>query len=61
MGRLIRKAENTSTYSQGSKCSVLVDGVCFQKLSRGVYYYVIIITDSAGKEAKSPIAKVVVQ
>ena len=60
MGRLIRKYENPTTYSQGGK-AIVVPGVYFQGMARGVYYYVIIITDASGKEAKSPIAKVVIQ
>jgi len=60
MGRLIRKYENPTTYSQGGK-AIVVPGVYFQGMARGVYYYVIIITDVSGKEAKSPIAKVVIQ
>ena len=61
MGRLIRKAEDTTVHVQG-KWSFNVDGGYFQGLARGVYYYVIIVKDQAtGKEAKSPIGKFIVQ
>ena len=60
MGRLVRKAESTLPQPQG-KCALDVDGVYFQGLAKGIYYYVVVVTDQTGKEAKSPIEKVVIQ
>jgi hypothetical protein len=61
MGRLIRKAEDTTAQGQG-KCTFNAPGVYFKGLAKGVYYYVIIVTDKAtGKEAVSPIEKFMVQ
>ena len=61
MGRLIRKAEDNTLRSQG-KCAVNVNGKYFQGLARGIYYYVIIVTDQeTNTDAKSPIEKIVIQ
>jgi hypothetical protein len=61
MGRLVRMTEKTGSWAQG-KCTLSVDGNSFQGLAKGVYYYVIIVTDNdTGKEAKSPIEKVLIQ
>ena len=61
MGRLIRKAEDTVARNQGI-CTMNADGVYFHGLAKGVYYYIIIVTDKAtGRQAKSPIEKFIVQ
>lgn len=61
MGRLVRMTEKTGSWSQGERF-LNIDGSSFQGLAKGVYYYVIIVTDKdTGKEAKSPIEKVLIQ
>ncbi len=60
MGRLIRRVEQTLPPEYG-KISIPVDGTIFHGLANGVYYYVVIVTDTSGVEAKSPISKIVVQ
>ena len=61
MGRLIRRYEDDATQMQG-KVLLNVAGSYFSGLARGIYYYVIIVTDQAtGTEAKSPIEKVIIQ
>ena len=61
MGRLIRKAEDNTPWSQG-KCVINPSGAYFAGLARGTYYYVIIVKDQAnGSEAKSPVGKLIVQ
>jgi hypothetical protein len=61
MGRLIRQSVDNTARLQG-KCIISVNGEQFEGLAKGIYYYVIMVTDAAtSKEVKSSIGKVVIQ
>jgi hypothetical protein len=61
MGRLIRKVEDTAVQAQG-KCTLNAGGIYFKGLAKGIYYYVIIVTDKdTGRQATSPLEKLIVQ
>lgn len=61
MGRLIRETVDNTPRMQG-KCLISIDGAQFKGLAKGIYYYVIMVTDAAtSKEVKSSIGKVVIQ
>ena len=60
-GRLIRKSEDSTPRAQG-KCAVSVKSVHFKGLAKGVYYYMLTVTDQvSGVEAKAPAGTVLIQ